>query len=117
MKSLVASQQNNDLNMGISNVPLEIIYIGIRGFPGGASSKESACQCRRHKKHGFDPLVMKLPWSKKWQPTAVFFPGKFHVQRSLVGYSPWNHKELDTTEQPSTRALNFYNVKPFSLFP
>ena len=32
----------------------------------------------------------------KWQPTPVFLPGKSHGQRSLVGYSPWGHKELDT---------------------
>ena len=31
----------------------------------------------------------------------VFLPGKFHGQRSLVGYSPWGHKEADTTEQLS----------------
>ena len=35
---------------------------------------------------------------KKWQPTPVFLPGEFHRQRSLVGYSPWGHKESDTTE-------------------
>ena len=34
----------------------------------------------------------------KWQPTPVFFPGKSHEQRSLACYSPWSHKELDTTE-------------------
>ena len=34
---------------------------------------------------------------RKWQPTPVFLPGKFHGQRSLVGYSPWGCKELDTT--------------------
>ena len=27
-----------------------------------------------------------------------------HGQRSLVGYSPWGHKELDTTERLSTHA-------------
>ena len=32
------------------------------------------------------------------QPTPVFLPGEFHGQRSLVGYSPWGCKELDTTE-------------------
>ena len=32
------------------------------------------------------------------QPTPVFLPGEFHGQRSLVGYSPWGRKELDTTE-------------------
>ena len=34
---------------------------------------------------------------RKWQPTPVFLPGKFHGQRSLVGYSPWGFKELDMT--------------------
>ena len=33
----------------------------------------------------------------KWQPTPVFLPGQSHRQRSLVGYSPWGHKELDMT--------------------
>ena len=34
---------------------------------------------------------------RKWQPTSVFFPGKFHGQRSPAGYSPWGCKELGTT--------------------
>ena len=37
-----------------------------------------------------------------WLPTPVFLPGKSHGERSLVGYRPWAHKELDTTEQLST---------------
>ena len=60
------------------------------------SGKESACQCRRHR---FDPWVGKIPWRRKWQPTPAFLPGKSHGQRSLVGYSPWSHKESDMTEQ------------------
>ena len=35
----------------------------------------------------------------KWQPTPVIVPGKSHGLRSMVGYSPWGCKELDTTEQ------------------
>ena len=35
---------------------------------------------------------------RKWQPTPVVLPGKSHGWRSLVGYSPWGHKESDTTE-------------------
>ena len=62
------------------------------GFPGGASGKESACQCRRYKRQRFYPWVRKIPWSRKWHPTPVFLPGKFHQQRSLAGYSPWGHK-------------------------
>ena len=47
---------------------------------------------------GFDPWVGKIPWRREWQPTPVFLPGEFHGQRSLVGYSPWGNKKLDTTE-------------------
>ena len=44
------------------------------------------------------PLCWAL-WRRKWQPTPVFLPGKSHGLRNLVGYSPWGHKELDTTER------------------
>ena len=39
------------------------------------------------------------PLEKEWQPTPVFMPGKSRGPRSLVGYSPWGCKELDTTER------------------
>ena len=39
------------------------------------------------------------PLEREWLPTPVFLPGEFHGQRRLAGYSPWGHKELDTTEQ------------------
>ena len=45
------------------------------------------------------PWVWKFLWRKEWQSTPVFVLGEFHGQRSLAGYSPWGHKELDTTEQ------------------
>ena len=69
------------------------------GFPDGASGKEPACECRRHKRLGFDPWVRKIPWRRAWQPTPVFLPGESNGQRSQAGYSPWGHKELETTEQ------------------
>jgi len=77
-------------------------YEDMRDFPGGASGEESACQCRKCRRQGFDPWVRKIPWSRKWQPTPVFLPGKFHGQRSLVGYSAWSCKELDMTEHTHT---------------
>ena len=43
--------------------------------------------------------VGKIPWRRKWQPTPVLLPGKFHGQRSLVGYSPLGRKESDMTER------------------
>ena len=39
----------------------------------------------------FNPWIGRIPWKRKWQPTPVSFPGKFHGQRSLAGYSPWGH--------------------------
>ena len=54
------------------------------GFPGGASSRESACQCRRHKRYRFDHWVGKVPWKRKWQPAPLFLSGKFHGQRATV---------------------------------
>ena len=71
------------------------------GFPGGASGKEPMSQCRRRKRCRFDPWVGKIPWRRAWQPTPVFLPRESHGQRSLVGYSPWGHKELNTTERLS----------------
>ena len=47
---------------------------------------------------GSVPASRKMPWRRKWQPTPVFLPGESHGQRSLVGYSPWGLKELETTE-------------------
>ena len=40
----------------------------------------------------------KISWRRKRQPPTVFLPGKFHGQRSLVGYSAWGHKDLGTIE-------------------
>ena len=67
-------------------------------LPSGTSGKEPACQCRRHKRRGFDPWVRKIPWRKAWQPTPVFLPGKSHGQRKPVSYRPQGCKESNMTE-------------------
>ena len=51
---------------------------------------------------------------RAWQPTPVFLPGEFHGQKSLGGYSPWSHKELDTTERPTPC---FYSGRDFPWTP
>ena len=48
-------------------------------------------QCRRP---AFDLWVGKIPWRRQRLPTPVFWPGEFHGL-----YSPWGHKELDTSER------------------
>ena len=45
--------------------------------PRWARGKEPTRQCRRHKKHGFDPWVGKIPLRKAWQTTPVFLPEEF----------------------------------------
>ena len=74
------------------------MYCKVPGFLDGVNGKEPSCQCRRHKGFRPNPWVGKIPWRRAWQPTPVFLPGESHGQRSLVGYSPWGHKESDTTE-------------------
>ena len=78
------------------------------GFLSG-SGKGSACQCRRHRRYEFDPCIRKIPWRRKCILACVlvfpvFLLGKSHEQRSLVGYTPWDLKESDTTEWLSIHA-------------
>ena len=59
------------------------------GFPGGSDGKESACNA--------EDLGL-ISWRREQLTTPVLWPGEFHGERSLAGYSPWGRKELDTTE-------------------
>ena len=68
-----------------------------RSFPGTTSGKKPTCQCRRYKKHGFDPWVGKILWRRAWQPAPVFLPGESQGQRSLEGYKVGhNRRGLNT---------------------
>ena len=49
----------------------------------------------------------KIPSKREWQPTLVFLLGEFQGQMSLMGYSPWDHKELATTEQRTLSLRDF----------
>ena len=59
-----------------------------------SSGKESTWQCRRPRRHRFNPWVRKILWRRAWQPTPVFLPGKSQGQRSLEAYSPRGHKRV-----------------------
>ena len=71
--------------------------------------KRTCLQRKRCRRHWFDPWVGKSPWRRAWQPTAAFLPGESHGQRTLAGYSPWGHRESDTTER-LTLSLHFQCV-------
>jgi len=66
------------------------------GFPSGSGviPEPFHLQCRRHR---VNPWVGKIPWRRAWQPIAVFLSGESHAESSLVGYSPKDCKESDTT--------------------
>ena len=78
------------------------------GFPDSSAGKESAFYAGDLGSiPGFEDLLEKrtathssiLAWRMPWPEEAtVFWPGEFHGQRSLAGYSPWGWKESDTTE-------------------
>ncbi len=68
------------------------------GFPGGSVVK-TLLAMQEPQAMRVRSLGWKIHWRRKWQPTPVFLPGESHGQRSLVGYSPWGHKELDMTER------------------
>ena len=77
------------------------------GLPWWLSGKESTCQSRRCR---FNPWV-RIPWSRKWQPTPEFLPGKSPGHRRLVGYRSWGHKrvrhDLVSTQQIEDRTLGW----------
>ena len=67
----------------------------VAALVGGSVGKESTCNaedCLQWWSRRFNPWVGKIPWRRKWQPTPVILREKFHGQRSLVGYSPWDRR-------------------------
>ena len=84
--SLVNSSSLPSLSLWKLYYLLSATHVSL-GFPGGASGKEPACQCRRHERGGFEPWIRKIPWRRAWQSTPVFLPGESHRQGSLAGYT------------------------------
>ena len=74
----------------------------LRGLPRWLNGRESTCQCKRHRRHVFDPWVGKIPWRREWLLTPIFLPGKSHGQRNLVGYGPWGRRESTQLKQLSS---------------
>ena len=71
-------------------------------------------QCRRL---GFDHWWGKILWRRKWQPTAVFLPGKSHGHRSLADYSSQGCKESETAEHSTAQGIfRFFIFPRFLIF-
>ena len=65
--------------------------------PGGTVVKSLPVDAG-DERDGVRSLGWRIPWRRKWEPTLVLSPGESHGQRSLADYSPWGHRESDTTE-------------------
>ena len=70
-------------------------YRAYWSFPDGSVVKNPPAKAG----YCLDPWVGKIPLEKKWQPTPVFLPGKYHGWWNLVGCSSWGCEESDTTER------------------
>ena len=80
------------------------------GFPGGSAVKESACNARDV---GLIPGSGRSPGKGNWQPTPGFLPGKSHVQRNLVGYSPRGFKRVghdSATKEQQQRNVRYMRI-------
>ena len=73
-----------------------------QGFPGGTVVTNLPMQ--ETQQTLVQSLSWKIPWSRKWQHTPIFLPGKFHGQRSLASCSPRSRKESDTAARLSMHA-------------
>ena len=84
-------------------------HSGVCHLGSASEGKESACMQ--------ETWAYKIPWRRKWQFTPAFLSGELHGQRSLAGYGPWGHKELDMTEQLIFTFLyiNNYSKRNFHL--
>ena len=83
---------------GCASVYFTIQYCIAWGVPGGSAAR-SHLQCRRPWSNSW---VGKFPWRRAWPPTPSSCLENPHGQRSLAGYSPWGHKESDTTNWLNT---------------
>ena len=71
----------------------------IMGFPGGGGGEQSACRCRRCKRHRFPSHGRKDPLKEEMVThSSIPLAEKSHEQRSLADYSPWGRKELHRPE-------------------
>ena len=81
-------------------------------FPRGTGGKEPACQCRRHKRCGFDPWVRKISLEEGMATHSSFLPRESHGQRSLVVTI---HEQCPLF-QPLESVFHLFPSLTFSLF-
>ena len=87
------------MRMSLGRAVNEMGSAGRPGFPGASDGKESACNVGDQ---GSIPGLGRSLGGGHGNPLQYSCLKNPHGQGSLAGYSPWGHKELDTTERLST---------------
>ena len=86
------------------------VAIRSRGFPDGLVVKDLLANAG----DAVQSLGQEDTRRRKWQPIPVFLPGESHGQRSLVGYSPWDHKRV-SHELAIKQGVGIHQ-KPYKVF-
>ena len=71
--------------ISLSNTVISSLNFPLK-YPEVETVKKFPWWLREYRRPGFDSWVRKIPWRREWLHTAVFLPGEFDAQRSLVGY-------------------------------
>ena len=82
----------------------------ITGFLGGAVGKNPPANTGGPRDMSSIPRLGRSPGGGNGNPLQYSCLEKFHAQRSLAGYSPWDHKELDTVEHTHTHTHNDHHT-------
>ena len=83
------------------------------GLPNGASGKESTCQCKRHKRHGFNPWVRKIPLKRKWQPIPVCLPVEYN---SLIEHIMYLGRQSSQEISPKRKLFKGWTMATVRMF-
>ena len=100
---IVTNMLNGELNI------YKFRSLSQNGLPRGLTASRICLQCKRHRRHGFNSWVGKIPWRRAWQPTLVFLPGEPHGQRGLGGRSATAHGVAES-QTPLKRLSSPVNI-------
>ena len=96
------SGRGKELEKNVQRKEKNSLFLNVTVTSGGTVAKNLPANAGNTGNIGSIPGSGRFPWRMKWQPIQYSLHAKFHGQRSLAGYSPWSHKELDTTKPECT---------------
>ena len=97
----------------VRHMPLSALWSHLEVWIGGGGGRQGSflndcLQVKSSEQQRWHLVKTRmLLWRRQWQPTPILLPGKSHGWRSLVGCSPWGHKESDTYWATSLSLFTF----------